>query len=113
MKTIDVSDEISTVECVVGQNAQENWNLLDNSQPQWHFFHLSAFPSCYVILKADDPSNETINDAAKICLQNTKHRNAKNVLVDHTVCSNVQKGTVQGELQYKSRRKVKVIRSRI
>jgi predicted ribosome quality control (RQC) complex YloA/Tae2 family protein len=113
MKTCVVNDHVAKI----GQNAQENWNLLtdakkDESKETYWFFHLSAFPSCYVIWECDDenPPLEAIKELARICLLNTKHKNAKNIKVDYTQCKNVEKGDVIGEVSYVSKRKVFSVR---
>ena len=37
----------------LGKTAKENWELLDSSRSHHYFFHLSSFPSGYVILEHD------------------------------------------------------------
>lgn len=96
----------------IGQNAKENWFLLENAKPEYYFFHLRSFSSCYVIweYEGDDVKEDTLQELAKICLANTKHRDAKNIKVDCTRCKNLEKGNIVGEVVYKSRRKVQVIK---
>ena len=108
MKTCIVNDHVVKI----GQNAQENWNILDEAHEGFWFFHLSAFPSCYVIWECDDenPPLEAIKELARICLIHTKHKNAKNIKVDYTQCKNVEKGDVIGEISYVSKRKVFSVR---
>ena len=93
----------------IGTNAKENWNLLEKSKPTDILFHLSSFPSCYVILENDTkdfPSMYIIEQVALNCKLNTKYKNLKNIKVDYTLCDNVEKGEFVGELIYKSNRKV-------
>jgi predicted ribosome quality control (RQC) complex YloA/Tae2 family protein len=102
---------IGNVKCIVGSNAADNWDILDKSKPYNMFFHLSSFPSCYVILKTDDyPLENEIKEAALTCKNNTKYKNLKDIKVDYTFCKNVEKGSVVGEIVYKSNRKVKQIK---
>jgi predicted ribosome quality control (RQC) complex YloA/Tae2 family protein len=94
----------------VGSNSGENWKILDESSENNIFLHLKSFPSCYVIIECEeDPPIETITEAAKICKSNTKYKNIKNIKVDYTLCKNVLKGSVTGEIFYKSNRKVSTI----
>lgn len=94
----------------IGKNANDNWKILDEACPQHIFFHLSSFPSCYVIFECDDqPSDEIIEHCARTCKEHTKYRNLKNIKVDYTLCSNVTKGEKLGEVIYKSNKKVKKI----
>ena len=46
MKTI----ECDNITYKIGQNASENWKILDESNKDDVFFHLKSFPSCYVRL---------------------------------------------------------------
>ena len=97
----------------IGQNAQENWVLLEDSSPHHLFFHLTSFPSCYLIFSypEDEKITETIKiELAQLCLMNTKYKKAKNIKVDCTTCKNIKKGGVIGEVVYKSNRKVQVIK---
>jgi predicted ribosome quality control (RQC) complex YloA/Tae2 family protein len=97
----------------VGQNAQENWILLEESLPHHLFFHLTSFSSCYVIYAPPEEekiAESTKTELAQLCLANTKHKRAKNIKVDCTLCKNVTKGDVIGEVIYTSKRKVQVIK---
>jgi predicted ribosome quality control (RQC) complex YloA/Tae2 family protein len=104
--------KVGNYTCLVGQNAEENWSLLKSSNKKDILFHLSKFPSCYVILRIEDqePNLEVIEQVAKICLDNTKYKNLKNVYVDYTVLQNVRKGDYIGELEFISLRKVSKVR---
>jgi predicted ribosome quality control (RQC) complex YloA/Tae2 family protein len=100
---------INNIQCYIGSNADENWKLLENSKPTDILFHLSSFPSCYVILENESiefPSTDIIKEVALNCKLHTKYKNLKNIKVDYTLCKNVEKGENIGELIYKSNRKV-------
>jgi predicted ribosome quality control (RQC) complex YloA/Tae2 family protein len=108
MKTLNIAENI----ILIGQNKRENWSLLNNVNETDVLFHLSSFPSCYVVLKN---TNETVQMSilkycAKVCKDNTKYRNLKNVYVDYTFCNNVVKGDEEGELVYRHPRRVKRIK---
>ena len=98
--------------CNLGENAKENWLLLDQSKPNHYFFHLSSFPSGYVILEIEDGqlTNDMIITSAQLCKLNTKYRNFKDIRVDYCLCSNVSKGVVMGEAIFDSNRKVKQVK---
>ena len=97
--------------CKVGENCKENWELLEAADDKNYFFHLSSFPSCYVILECyKEPDLDTIRSAAEICRSHTKYRNLKNLKVDYCPCSNLTKGDKVGEVIFKSKRKVKKIK---
>ena len=80
----------------IGQNAQENWDLLDNSA-NFVWFHLRSFPSCHVV------------EGANLCLKNTKYRNLKNVKVNYTPLKNIKKADTIGAVHFISNKKVRTI----
>ena len=103
MKTLNINN----IKCNIGTNARENWELLDAAEEHHLFFHLSKFPSCYVILENENNCEiESIKEAAKVCKANTKYRKLPYVKVDYTFCKNVVKGENVGEIFYKSNKKV-------
>ena len=94
----------------LGTSAKENWELLGKAKPHHYFFHLSSFPSGYVILEYTERLTETmIRECAEICKASTKYRNLKKLKVDYCPCSNVTKGEKIGEAMFKSNRKVKQV----
>lgn len=101
---------INEILCIIGSNSKENWQIFDESNENNILFHLSSFPSCYVILKNDDlPDDQTLKEASKLCKMNTKYKNIPNLKVDYTQCKNIIKGDKEGEIIYKSNKKVKQI----
>lgn len=101
---------INNIKIKVGTNATENWELLSQTKDTNVFLHLSSFPSCYVIIETDGiPDIDILKEAANICKNNTKYKNLKNIKVDYTLCSNLIKGDIVGEVYYKSNKKVKQI----
>jgi predicted ribosome quality control (RQC) complex YloA/Tae2 family protein len=106
------SIEIQGILCKIGGNAIENWELLEKANENNLLFHLTSFPSCYVIYESvngDDINFEIIRECAILCKNNTKYRNLKNIKVDYTTCNNIIKGDKIGEIIYKKNKKVKKI----
>ena len=95
---------------LIGQNASENWKILSLSKQSYTLFHLSKLPSCYLILQTEDPVEFNIlYKCAQLCLQHTKYKKLKNIKVDYTLISNIIKGDIVGEYEYKSNKKVNTI----
>lgn len=93
-----------------GTSAKENWELLSSSKPEHYFFHLSSFPSGYIILQCDGkPRTPIIQHCAKLCQEGTKYRNLQKLKIDFCPCSNVIKGDKVGEAVYKSNRRVETV----
>ena len=104
MKTVKFNE----VEIIVGQNCQENWDLIDKmSESVW--LHLKSFPSCHVFIKKSDPDIITIEYAANLCKENTKYKNLPNIKVNYTPVNNVIKAEKVGSVYFRSNRKVKSI----
>jgi hypothetical protein len=95
----------------LGQSAEENWCLLDEAKDNNIFFHLSSFPSGYVILSYDGKlTTEILRIGAEICKKNTKYRNIRDLKVDFCYVDNLYKGEKVGEVYFKSNRKVQQIK---
>jgi len=77
----------------IGQNAQENWNLIDVFNQNYIWMHLNSFPSCYVVIENEDPSNELLVEGARLCKDNTKYKNMKDIKICYTTISNLIKGS--------------------
>lgn len=108
MKVFDLEDNIK---CFLGETAKENWDLLDKSKKHNMFFHLSSFPSGYVITDYEGViSNEILIKASKICKDNSKYKNLRNIKIDYCMCGNLIKGNEVGIVYYKSLRVVKQIK---
>ena len=101
-------EEINDITIIIGQNAQENWNLI-NFDCDYIWLHLNSFPSCHVIIKDNNPDQEVLEYAAQLCKDNTKYRNLKNLKICYTKYNNLKKGIDIGSVIYKSKRKVKTI----
>ena len=93
----------------IGQSAKENWYLIDNSNQNYIWLHLDSFPSCHIVIEDENPSNELLLESARLCKENTKYRNLKNLKICYTTISNLIKGNEIGSVSYKSNRKVKYI----
>lgn len=110
MKLLKVGDLV----CKLGESAQENWDLVGASKKHHWFFHLTDFPSPYVVLecdRGDDPNVHIRTRCAEICLEHSKQKNNKNVKVDATPVGNVKidRRDDVGECDYKNESKVEVI----
>ena len=106
---------INNIKCKIGNNAEENWKLLDGAKEDHLFFHLTSFPSCYVILEIENEItdffelNKILEQSSLQCKLNTKYKNLKYIKVDYCQVSNLLKGEKVGEVIYKSNKKVKNI----
>ena len=104
MKSITINDVVFKI----GQNAQENWDLL-NLNENFTRLHLKSFSSCHVVIEKEDLDKEDLIEGAQLCLQNTKYRNLKNIKVNYTLLKNIKRADKIGAVHFISNRKVNTI----
>ena len=96
----------------IGQDAEDNWNILSAAKGKHWFFHLTDYPSCYVILECNEPTASEKQECARLCRDHTKYKLSGQVKVDATQCNNVKfdrRRDVVGECDYKDESKVEVL----
>ena len=94
---------------VVGSDAQENWDIIRDSEPGHVWFHLNSFPSPHVIIRTDTPSKEDIGYAARLCKSKSKYRNIRNIKVVYTRIHNLELGDKVGIVNIISKRRCKYV----
>ena len=103
------------VKFILGQNAEENWNILDeakNENINYIWFHLDSFPSGYVIMYStlDDLVDKNIDDylffAGNLCKNNTKYRNLNDIKICYTSLNKLEKTDKIGEIIVKGKKKI-------
>lgn len=87
---------------VIGKNAKHNWKLLSDSLPTDYIFHLSDYPSPY-IMYSGELDKKKAKELARLCIEHSKYSRGK---VDYTTCNNVRKTQKIGEFKYKNMKKV-------
>lgn len=90
----------------LGTNANDNWNILQNANQNWIWFHLDNEPSPYVILteslkelkkdKYPKKWKSYIIKGGLLCKENSKYNNRK-INIIWTEVKNISKGTKPGE----------------
>lgn len=112
MKTLTIFDtNLDTeLEIYLGENAKDNWDILDKSSQNDIWFHLENHPSPHVILKIPDNgkniNKQTILYCAMICKENSKFSGHKKISVIYTEKKNVSKGQDVGSVYTKKTNKV-------
>ena len=111
MKTIIYNN----IQFVIGQNAQDNWNILDEAYKinnNFIWFHLNSFPSCYVIMYStneelrDNSFNDYLNYGASLCKQNSKYKNLKDIKICYTSLKKLSKTQKIGEVTIKGKKNI-------
>jgi len=100
------------IEFYVGENAQDNFDIIDTSQPDDIWFHISNISSCHVVAKI--PPNHKLNkkqlhkiiiQGAELCKQNSRMKSQTDVSVTYTKIKNVNKTHIIGSvmlIEYKT-----------
>ena len=99
--------EYNNIIYVIGENSQDNWNILDlykKENDKYIWFHLNSFSSGYVIMCStiNEIDKSQLNDylyyGAELCKNNTKYRNLKNLKIIYTTLKKLSKTDTVGEV---------------
>lgn len=96
----------------IGQNKTENWRLLDNSNPQNIWFHVSDAPSAYVVLETvcmiEDVPMKVIYRCAVLCKMRSKSSKERHSNINYTYVKYVSEGEFEGEAIVTNSKKIRV-----
>jgi predicted ribosome quality control (RQC) complex YloA/Tae2 family protein len=97
----------------VGQNAKDNFSVIDLGEPTDIWFHSATESSCHVIAKIPDIALDKkgiktiIKKGAQLCKQNTnKLAVLKNTDISYTTIKNIQKTSIPGCVTTKNLKKI-------
>ena len=102
--------EFENIKFLLGQNAEENWNILEEAQKinsDYIWFHLNSFPSSYVIMystieeiknKSENNIDDFLNFGANLCKENSKYKYLKNLKIIYTSLKRLTKTDKIGEV---------------
>lgn len=95
----------------IGQNAQENWDLFDESlkiNQDYIWFHLNSFPSPYVIMYSTIEELKSLNletemldiltYGANLCKENSKYKFLNDLKICYYSLKKLKKGIKIGEI---------------
>jgi len=100
----------------IGQDCKENWQILDNADPEDRWIHLDDKPSPYVIIHRKDPTY-TINKkdmeyAGGLCIRFSKFKRSKREKICYLACKFVKKGRATGSVNLLMPPSIKTIRNK-
>ena len=107
-------EEFNNVKFILGQNAQENWNIFDEAKKEneyYIWFHLNNFPSGYVIMYSTlDNINDNVNEyllfASNLCKNNSKYKNLNNLKICYSILNKLEKTKNVGEIIIKGKKNI-------
>lgn len=112
MKTFTYETDNHVFTILIGQNAQDNWDLIDKSEPEDIWIHLADYASCHVIIKSENQkiTNNVIRYAGRLCLENTKVKNLKyfHMNIIYTTIKNVKKDKTVGSVLTKNEKTLRI-----
>ena len=88
----------------IGKNKEENWQLIDASNPHDVWFHVDDQPSCHVILKnaenvkLRDIPRQVLKRAAYLCKTNSAAKTQPKCDVIYAPISQITKTSVVGQV---------------
>ena len=86
------------IKFILGQNAKDNHDIIDNSDKNDWWFHLTDFPSGHCIVEKDKLSNQEIFFAAQLVKDYSKYKNINKVSVSYLQVKNIKKTKKLGEV---------------
>ena len=101
------------VEYVIGKNAQDNFDIIDDAEEYHMWFHIEGAPSGHVIAKIDDNLDKkqmryVIKQGAVICKQVSKFASAKDVNIVYARAGDVEKTEIPGKVIVKNSKTVSI-----
>jgi predicted ribosome quality control (RQC) complex YloA/Tae2 family protein len=87
----------------IGENAQDNFDIIDQSEPSDIWFHVEGRPSCHVIATMPDTINKKekhkiIKKGAELCKIHSKYKSEKKLKIVYTKIENVVKSEPVGSV---------------
>ena len=96
----------------IGQNKNENFDIIEQANSRDIWFHVEGIPSCHVILKTDEKMTlihrKVIKRCAYLCKINSKAKKLPLCNILYTTIDNVTKTDLVGQVQVKKYKIVSV-----
>lgn len=111
VKHIELTHNSEIYNIIVGENAQENWDIISDADSLDIWFHLENNPSPHVILKTNktklaDIDKKIIFLCGAECKNRSKLKSVKNTYVIYTEIKNVSKAEDIGSVYTKKTKRV-------
>ena len=89
----------------IGENAEDNFHIIDRSSEEDIWFHVENRPSEHVIAKLSNTKfdrkqlNAVIKQGAHLCKMHSKYSAEKNLAILYTKIKHVKKTTIPGKVE--------------
>ena len=96
----------------IGENKQDNFDIIDMANLTDVWFHVNEIASCHVILKTDkkirDIPHQVVKRCAYLCKINSKAKTLPKCEILYTTINNVTKTDIIGQVFVKNYKKISV-----
>jgi predicted ribosome quality control (RQC) complex YloA/Tae2 family protein len=96
----------------IGQNKQDNFDIINSADLKDIWFHVSDIPSCHVILKTYNKTNkiphQVIKRCAYLCKINSKAKTELKCNIHYTTIDNVEHAEKKGQVHVKNFKTISV-----
>lgn len=92
---------INDIKYLIGLNAKDNWNIIDNAKQNYIWFHIDKLPSAHIIMESNDITKKNIINGALLCKDNSKYNSKVSII--YTEIKNIRKGKNIGEVYVKNK----------
>jgi len=91
----------------IGRNAQDNWDIINESEQNWLWIHLDKFPSGHVIIckEISTVTDEEIIYGCNLCRQHSKYKNLNPLSFVYCEIKNLTLGIDVGSVSFKSNKR--------
>lgn len=106
--------EHKTVEYLIeiGQNKQDNFDIIDLAIPTDIWFHVEGMSSCHVILKTEEKirniPHQVLKRCAYLCKINSKAKTLSKCDISYTTINNVTKTAIIGQVHIKNYKTISI-----
>lgn len=94
----------------IGQNKQDNFDIIDSAKPTDIWFHVENMPSCHVILltneKIHNIPHQVIKRCAYLCKINSKAKTIPQCAISYTTINNIIKTDIIGQVISKTHKTI-------
>lgn len=94
-----IDEKNITIKYILGQNAIENHQIIDDADKNDWWFHLTDFPSGHCIVETDNLDKEDIIYASQLVKENSKYKNINKVSVSYLQIKDIKKTKNPGEVK--------------
>ena len=96
IKCIDIPNSNLNIEFVIGKNARENFEIIDDAEDHHMWFHIEGQSSGHIIAKIDEDLDKKtlryiVKQGAVLCKQVSKYARLKNINIVYARIRDVEK----------------------